>query len=126
VRPVSNLRLRRPLLGAAIGALLAMLMVPYASHRTEYWTDSSHHGRDLSKGYLPIYEIGSKEVVNVLQLMLNVFFTALVGPLPPTCPNVWRPERAGVSRSGPAGLRWILCFAKADERKGRFKFHKSG
>ena len=29
------------------------------------------------------------------------------------------------SRSGPAGLRWILCFAKADERKGRFKFYKS-
>jgi hypothetical protein len=70
----------------------------------------SHHGRDLSKGYLPIYEIGSKEVVNVLQLMLNVFFTALVGPLAPTCPNVWRAGRAGVLQ-WPCGLALdsLLC-----------------
>jgi len=30
------------------------------------------------------------------------------------------------SCSGPAGLRWILCFAKAYGGEGGFKFHKSG
>jgi hypothetical protein len=32
-------------------------------------------------GYMPIYEIGSKANVNIPQLVLNVFFAAIVGAL---------------------------------------------
>lgn len=63
-------RVWRTLLGAAIGALLAMSMVPYVTR-----------GRAGGHGYLPIYEIGGKADVNVAQLVLNVSFAALAGAL---------------------------------------------
>jgi hypothetical protein len=48
-KPNSNLpRLRRILIGAAIGALLAMSIVPYATHSGSY---------QYRRGYMPIYEI---------------------------------------------------------------------
>jgi hypothetical protein len=64
-------RLRRTLLGAAIGALLAMSIVPYVKG----------HRYAAERGYLPIYEIGARADVNVAQLILNVSFAALIGAL---------------------------------------------
>jgi hypothetical protein len=63
-------------LGAAIGALLAMSMVPYVTR-----------GRAGYHGYLPIYEIGGKADVNVAQLVLNVSFAALAGALAANLPR---------------------------------------
>ena len=72
-KPNSNSpRLKRILMGAAIGALLAMSVVPYATHTGTY-----HYER----GYMPIYEIGGRENVNVAQLVLNILFAALAGAL---------------------------------------------
>jgi hypothetical protein len=61
-------RLRRTLLGAAIGALLAMLMVPYVRG----------HRNAADTGYLPIYEIGAQADVNVAQLILNISYARVV------------------------------------------------
>jgi hypothetical protein len=60
--PPKKSRLRRTLLGAGIGALLAMSMVPYVKG----------HRYASERGYLPIYEIGGRADVNVAQLVLNV------------------------------------------------------
>jgi hypothetical protein len=69
--PPKKSRLRRTLLGAGIGALLAMSMVPYVKG----------HRYASERGYLPIYEIGGRADVNVAQLVLNVSFAALIGAL---------------------------------------------
>jgi hypothetical protein len=82
-------RLRRTLIGAAIGALLAMSMVPYVKG----------HRYALERGYLPIYEIGGRADVNVAQLLLNVSFAALVGAL---ASNLSR--RAVLELLGAAGI----------------------
>jgi hypothetical protein len=62
-------------LGAAVGALLAMSMVPYVNQ--------VKHGRGqfIERGYLPIYKIGGVADVNVPQLVLNVSFAVLLGAL---------------------------------------------
>jgi hypothetical protein len=65
-------RLRRTLLGAAIGALLAMSIVPYATHTGTY---------QYRRGYLPIYDIAGRESVNVPQLTLNISFAALAAAI---------------------------------------------
>jgi hypothetical protein len=48
--PPKRSRLRRTLLGATIGALLAMSLVPYVKG----------HRYAADRGYLPIYEIGAR------------------------------------------------------------------
>ena len=58
-----SLNLRRTLCGAAIGASMAMILVPCVRHR-----------------YEPIFKAADYEI-NVAQLLLNVSFAALVGAL---------------------------------------------
>jgi hypothetical protein len=49
-----------------------MSIVPYATHSGTY---------QYRRGYMPIYEIGGRENVNVAQLVLNISFAALAGVL---------------------------------------------